>query len=69
MNSRVDMDIGVDVQTLFLTNAMILIVMGLAFYAAWRKQPDETYWPAWIGANFVIAASLFSVISLASASR
>ncbi|MBC6716066.1 GGDEF domain-containing protein [Aurantimonas coralicida] len=63
MNSRVDMDIGVDVQTLFLTNAMILIVMGLAFYAAWRKQPDETYWPAWIGANFVIAASLFSYMA------
>ena len=63
MNLRVDMDIGVDVQTLFLTNAMILIVMGLAFYAAWRKQPNETYWPAWIGANFIIAASLFSYMA------
>ncbi|MEF2552680.1 GGDEF domain-containing protein [Aurantimonas sp. A2-1-M11] len=66
MSSRVDMDLGVDVQTLFLTNAMILIVMGLAFYAAWHKQREEAYWPVWIAANFIIAASLFGYMAFPS---
>ncbi|SPJ25385.1 GGDEF domain-containing protein [Palleronia abyssalis] len=53
-----------DVITLFVANAIILVVMSCGFYAASRTQPDESWWSSWIVANLVLAAGLagFAVI-------
>ena len=56
--------IGLDTDTLFLANAIILAVMALAFTAAWRKQKNEYCWLSWIGANVALAVALVGFMVL-----
>ena len=56
--------IGLDADTLFLANAIILGVMALAFTAAWRKQKHECCWLSWIGANVTLAVALVGYMAL-----
>lgn len=53
-----------DVFTLFGTNAIILLVMAFGFLAAWVRRRGEACWPAWIGANVMLASALVLFIAL-----
>lgn len=44
--------------TLFVANALVLLVLALAFSFAWLGQRSEVYWTSWIAANITIATSL-----------
>ncbi|WP_127145734.1 GGDEF domain-containing protein [Pelagibacterium montanilacus] len=52
------MPIPLDSQTLFLANALILLVAGMAFLSAYRSQERASYWLSWTAANLVLAAAL-----------
>ncbi|WP_142849273.1 GGDEF domain-containing protein [Telmatospirillum sp. J64-1] len=56
--SEATLSIAVDSFTLFAANAIILVVMAGAFFSAWRKQRDSTYWISWVAANLALSAAL-----------
>ncbi len=54
----------VDTNTMFEACAIVLLVIASAFYAAWMRQRDATYWLSWIVANVLLAASLISFMAV-----
>ncbi|ESR22714.1 GGDEF domain-containing protein [Lutibaculum baratangense] len=50
--------IGVDPATMLAANALILLIMSVVFFIAWRGQRDEKTWLSWLASNLVLAAAV-----------
>ncbi len=55
-----------DAQSLFVANSISLGAFAVAFFFAWLKQRDKTYWLYWMTANIILTLSF---IVFASADR
>lgn len=53
-----------DTFTLFLANAIIMIVMAAAFLAAWMRQRDARHWPIWMIANILMSGAMISCMMI-----
>ena len=54
----------VDTNTMFEACAIVLLVIASAFFTAWQRQRDATYWISWIAANCLLTASLISFMAV-----
>lgn len=59
--------VGFDPHSLFVVNAISLAAFAVAFFFAWIKQRDKTYWLLWMWANVVLSGSfiVFAVVNRA----
>lgn len=55
---------GFDPHSLFVVNAISLAAFAVAFFFAWIKQRDKTYWLLWMWANGVLSGSFIVFASV-----